>query len=131
MTTLRRSHVAPTPRRLQPAVRRRTLLQLALGGAGLALVGCTAPAIGNSGGSGSGSIDLAARPADDVWPAMFHSAPASVQEVYRYAVAHHDELQWMPCFCGCVDQGHTSNFDCFVSQVHDDGSVVLDAMGFG
>lgn len=129
MTTLH--PITPSSRRpdLRRAVGRRTLLQVALGGAGLALVGCTAPVIGNSGGSGS--LDLLAKPAEDVWPQMFHDAPVSVQEVYRYAVAHHDELQWMPCFCGCVDQGHKNNFDCYVSEVRDDGSVVIDPMGFG
>ncbi len=128
MTTM---HPHPLGRRpgARRAVGRRTLLQVALGGAGLALVGCTAPVIGNSGGSGS--LDLLAKPAEDVWPEMFHQAPVSVQEVYRYAVAHHDELQWMPCFCGCVDQGHKNNFDCYVSEVRDDGSVVIDPMGFG
>ena len=70
-------------------------------------------------------------PADDVWPDRFATAPAEVQEAYRYAVANHDALQWMPCFCGCVAGGHRSNFDCYVREVRDDGSVLLDPMSFG
>jgi hypothetical protein len=74
---------------------------------------------------------LLAWPNDDRWPDLFRQAPAGVQDLYRYAAANEDVLQWLPCFCGCVEQGHASNFDCFVQQVRGDGSVVLDAMSFG
>ena len=49
----------------------------------------------------------------------------------RYAVANHDTLQYMPCFCGCVNGGHASNFDCYVREVYPDGRVRLDTMSFG
>jgi hypothetical protein len=110
-------------------MQRRTLLEAALGAGGLALVGCTAPGVADNGGFGS--TDLVAWPAKDQWPQIFWNAPASVQEVYRYAVAHEDELKWMPCFCGCVNQGHRYNFDCYVTEMRPDGSVVLDPMSFG
>jgi hypothetical protein len=61
-----------------------------------------------------GDAQLLAWPNDDRWPDLFRQAPASVQDLYRYAAANQDVLKWLPCFCGCVDQGHTSNFDCFV-----------------
>ena len=70
-------------------------------------------------------------PADDLWPDGFGQAPAEVQEAYRYAVVNRDALQWMPCFCGCGADGHRSNFDCYVRELRDDGSVVLDSMSFG
>ena len=73
---------------------------------------------------------LLAWPTEDRWPDLLGQAPASVQELYRYAAANQDILKWLPCFCGCVNQGHASNFDCFVKQVRGDGSIVLDTMSF-
>ena len=114
------------PKRVPRKLTRRHALQGALAASGLALVGC-------SSGVGQNSADdaLLAWPTEDRWPELFYSAPASVQDTYRYAVVNKDLLQWMPCFCGCVDQGHTSNFDCYVKQVRGDGSIVLDTMSFG
>lgn len=106
---------------------RRHTVQGALATSGLILVGCSTAPLGRS------DVDesLLAWPAEDRWPDLFHKAPASVQEAYRYAVANHDLLQWMPCFCGCGDLGHTSNFDCYVQEVRGDGAVLLDSMSFG
>ena len=106
---------------------RRRALQGALAAGGLVLVGCSTAPLGRS----SSDDALLAWPAEDRWPELFSSAPTSVQEAYRYAVANRDLLQWMPCFCGCGDVGHTSNFDCYVREVRPDGSVLLDAMSFG
>ena len=77
-----------------------------------------------------GDAQLLTWPNDDRWPDLFGQAPANVQDLYRYAAANQDVLKWLPCFCGCVEQGHTSNFDCFVKQVRGDDSIVLDTMSF-
>jgi hypothetical protein len=45
-------------------------------------------------------------------------------------VAHPEILQYMPCFCGCVDEGHGSNKDCYIDELRPDGSVLLEPMGF-
>lgn len=90
------------------------------------LAGCT-----STGGPGKSTEGLVAWPADDLWPDQFKNKPGEIQEAYRYAVANEDVLQWMPCFCGCVTGGHRHNFDCYVREVRDDGSVALDAMSFG
>jgi hypothetical protein len=102
-------------------------MQGALAVGGLALVGCST-GVGQSSGGGEA---LLAWPAEDRWPELFFKAPQSVQEAYRFAVANEDLLKWMPCFCGCGDFGHTSNFDCYVQEVRGDGSVLLDSMSFG
>lgn len=34
-------------------------------------------------------------------------------EIYAWASAHHAELQYIPCYCGCGSMGHTSNADCY------------------
>jgi hypothetical protein len=110
---------------MKPLSRRRLL-----GGAALAsaawLTGCT---FGRSGPDAS--AELLAWPAKDKWPAKFHEAAPTVQEAYRYAVANPDVMRYMPCFCGCGAQGHTSNLDCYVADLRQDGSVVLDPMSFG
>ena len=50
--------------------------------------------------------------------------------MYRYAVANEATLKWFPCYCGCVEGGHRSNFDCYVREVRFDGRVRLDTMSF-
>jgi hypothetical protein len=103
---------------------RRRLLAV---GAGALLVGCTPLA--------SGRRDplpaLLARPSRNEWPAEFLQLPAETQELYRYAVANEATLKYFPCYCGCVADGHRSNFDCYVREVLPDGRVQLDTMSFG
>jgi hypothetical protein len=80
---------------------------------------------------GDALVQLYAYPAKDEWPEEFHQLSAPTQELYRYAAANHAVLQYIPCFCGCVDAGHTSNFDCYVREVYLDGRIRLDTMSFG
>jgi hypothetical protein len=80
---------------------------------------------------GDALVQLYAYPAKDEWPDEFHQLSAATQELYRYAAANHAVLQYIPCFCGCVDAGHTSNFDCYVRAVYPDGRIRLDTMSFG
>ena len=48
-----------------------------------------------------------------------------VRGLYRYAVEHGDELQYIPCFCGCGRFGHTSNRDCYVKALNADGTLTF------
>jgi hypothetical protein len=105
---------------------RRELLAGTAAATGLLLTGCS---FGRTTPSADG--DLVAWPSEDRWPAKFHEAPAQVQEAYRYAASRPAVLQYIPCFCGCVDQGHTSAQDCYVAEFRSDGSVLLDPMSFG
>lgn len=116
------------PRTTRPRGRltRRRLLRTTLMFTGPLLVGCSRqPA------SSDPNLDLIAWPAEDRWPDAFHQMPEIVQDSYRFAVANRAVLQYMPCFCGCRDVGHTSNFDCYVAEARHDGSVILDPMSFG
>ena len=117
----------------QSLSRRRALQGIAAAGGGLALFGIGAWYFNRSSNEALDEVDarLLAWPAEDRWPEVFSQAPASVQDIYRYAVANKNLIQWMPCFCGCVEQGHTSNFDCYVKAERGDGSIVLDTMSFG
>ena len=74
---------------------------------------------------------LLADPSLGVWPAAYRAAPEQTRDAYRYAIDRPDVLRWMPCFCGCVNDGHESNVDCFVRTRLAEGRVVLDPHGFG
>jgi hypothetical protein len=47
------------------------------------------------------------------------------QRLYRYAVEQGDELQYIPCFCGCGRFGHKSNRDCYVKTYNADGTLTF------
>lgn len=106
-------------------MRRRRLL---ISAAAVA-VACAAP--GQSTRWGDGLTPLYARPDRSEWPEPFYQQSPEVQEMYHYAVANEQVLKWMPCFCGCVNGGHASNYDCYVREVLPDGRVRLDTMSFG
>jgi Protein of unknown function with PCYCGC motif len=58
-----------------------------------------------------------AAPSNQQLPAFISAAAPRVQEAYTYAAAHGDELQQMPCYCGCgVHSGHRWVRDCFVKD---------------
>src|SRR4030042_7096105 len=64
-------------------------------------------------------------------PAEVRSAPVSVQQAYRFALANPDVLQQIPCYCGCGAMGHTSNYDCYISGVGSDGQTAFDTHALG
>ncbi|GAB7386940.1 hypothetical protein BSNK01_07760 [Bacillaceae bacterium] len=74
------------------------------------------------------SLAQEAKAVEVALPAFLADSPAMVRETYALAYAHRDLLQYMPCFCGCGDAGHTSNRDCFIRDVRDNGAVVWDKM---
>ena len=53
------------------------------------------------------------------------AATEDLQRLYRYAVEHGDELQYMPCFCGCYRFGHKSNRDCYIKASNADGTLTF------
>jgi len=59
-------------------------------------------------------------------PDYVQTAPPTVREAYRFAVANPDVLAHQPCYCGCGTMGHTSNLSCYVSDVAEDGTVTFD-----
>jgi hypothetical protein len=59
-------------------------------------------------------------------PAELDNASAEVREAYQYAMTNHAELAKYPCYCGCVDLGHTSNRDCYIDEILEDGTIKLD-----
>jgi len=64
-------------------------------------------------------------------PADVQSAPVTVQAAYQFAAANPDIMKNIPCYCGCGNVGHTSNYSCYVSQVDDKGKFTFDDHALG
>src|SRR5512139_3768522 len=67
----------------------------------------------------------------DQIPAEVQSAPVTVQEAYQFAAANPDLMKNIPCYCGCGNVGHTSNYSCYVSSVDDKGKSTFDNHALG
>jgi Protein of unknown function with PCYCGC motif len=135
----------PDPRHRQAGSisRRHALRLIGVGTAGVALAGCGGATSGPTSGSDASveEVDYAARfagfaPADEpdgdlskvIWPDFVTEAGPEVRRLYEFQVVNGELMRWMPCFCGCGQDGHRNNRDCYVRAVNADGSVVFDAM---
>lgn len=49
-----------------------------------------------------------------------------MKNLYSAVAKNSELLESIPCYCGCGEMGHTSNYNCFINQHQDDGSVVWD-----
>jgi hypothetical protein len=67
----------------------------------------------------------------DQMPAEVQSAPVSVQEAYQFVSANPEIMKNIPCYCGCGNIGHTSNYSCYVSRVDDKGKFIFDNHALG
>ena len=57
-------------------------------------------------------------------PPRRHEFPQDLHGVYAYAARNQRVLQHIPCYCGCVREGHRSSFNCFVSGFRADGTPI-------
>lgn len=67
----------------------------------------------------------------DQMPAEVQSAPVTVQASYQFASANPDIMKNIPCYCGCGNVGHTSNYACYVSSTDDKGNIKFDNHALG
>ena len=67
----------------------------------------------------------------DQMPMDVQSAPVSVQEAYQFASINPDIMKDIPCYCGCGDIGHASNYDCYVSNAGDKNNIIFDNHALG
>jgi hypothetical protein len=67
----------------------------------------------------------------DGMPGEVKSAPTVVQQAYQYAAANPDMMKQIPCYCGCDDIGHTSNYSCYVTSVDENGKITYDSHALG
>ena len=67
----------------------------------------------------------------DKMPAEVQSSPVAVQEAYQFASINPDVMKDIPCYCGCGNVGHTSNYSCYVSSVDGKGKISFDNHALG
>ena len=65
---------------------------------------------------------------ESLLPADIRKAPVEVREAYRFAIANRDILRYIPCYCDCGDQGHTSNASCYFQDNSTPEKPVFDRM---
>jgi Protein of unknown function with PCYCGC motif len=80
--------------------------------------------------SKSDHVNLNMMPMDKL-PAEVQSAPVAVREAYQFASINPDVMKTIPCYCGCGNVGHTSNFDCYVSGTDTQGKLAFDNHALG
>lgn len=55
-----------------------------------------------------------------------------VRATYDFAAQHPEILKYVPCYCGCGEQGHKANESCFIARRDAKGNVLeWDTHGFG
>lgn len=96
----------------------------------LVILALTATAVSACSTSNSDDAHLAMMPLDQM-PMDVQSAPVAVQEAYQFNTANPDIMQDIPCYCGCGDIGHTSNYDCYVADVDASGKITFDNHALG
>ena len=64
-------------------------------------------------------------------PMDVQNAPVAVQEAYQFASVNPDVMEDIPCYCGCGNVGHKSNYDCYISDVDDKGNLAFDNHALG
>jgi hypothetical protein len=65
---------------------------------------------------------------ESVLPTDVRRAPDEVREAYRFAIANRDTLRYIPCYCGCGSDGHTSNASCYVKDSSTPDKLIFDRM---
>ena len=59
-------------------------------------------------------------------PKDIRSASTEVREAYRFAIANRDTLRYIPCYCGCGADGHTSNASCYIQDNSTPKKLLVD-----
>ena len=116
---------APSPTK-RPALARRTFLTGGLAAAGAATVGILVWIRGSS-----ETAHAYALAPESILPEDVRRASPAVREAYRFAIANQDTLQYVPCFCGCGADGHTSNASCYLKHSSTPERLVFDRMSLG
>jgi hypothetical protein len=96
----------------------------------IVLVALTSATVSACSTSSGDEVHLAMLALDQM-PMDVQSAPVAVQEAYQFNTANPDIMDDIPCYCGCGDIGHTSNYDCYVSSVDDKGKIAYDNHALG
>src|SRR5919109_5316116 len=65
---------------------------------------------------------------ESILPSDISRAPDEVREAYRFAIANRETLRYIPCYCGCGSEGHTSNASCYVKDNSTPDKLEFDQM---
>ncbi len=65
---------------------------------------------------------------ESLLPSDIRQAASEVREAYRFAIANREILRYIPCYCGCVADGHTSNSSCYLKDSSTLGNLTFDRM---
>lgn len=118
----------------------RSLLRALLGGALILLIGVGVFTGGCNKGSSSFPHEVEAHlqaetiPGYGPMPAWLKSGSDLVKREYIWAALHIDELQYIPCYCGCGPEsvfGHMDNAMCYFDLDAGNKITGLDNHGFG
>ncbi len=116
-------------KRVQHERKRNQRLILAV--AGLVIAGLGAAFLFSGDGPSQGTVRVSSSGdrfetvAAGVMPSFARRATGKVRKTYRYAAAHPEVLQYIPCFCGCGNIGHRHNGDCYVKERFADGQITF------
>ncbi|MPZ78787.1 MAG: hypothetical protein GEU77_19980 [Deltaproteobacteria bacterium] len=91
------------------------------------LLAVSAVVLAGCGGSGAAEHRYKLAP-ESVLPIDIRKAPDEVREAYLFAIANRDTLRYIPCYCGCGSDGHTSNASCYVKDSSTADNLVFDRM---
>jgi len=64
-------------------------------------------------------------------PEGLRNTPPEIRDAYRFAVLNRETLRYIPCYCGCVNDGHTSNASCYVKDKSPPEKPEFDPMSIG
>lgn len=63
-------------------------------------------------------------------PAWFTGLPRQMKEAYVWAAYHHEELQYIPCYCGCGEM-HGGNSACYYQRDAEGKVIAFDRHASG
>lgn len=64
-------------------------------------------------------------------PDVVMAQSVKVQEAYRFAAAHSEDLETIPCYCGCNGLGHRNNLECYLTPESTPDNLVFDNHALG
>jgi len=69
-------------------------------------------------------------PSKDILPTFLLDKHENISTIYLAAAKYQSLLETIPCFCGCGESvGHRDNYDCFIYENKEDGSIIWDDHG--
>ena len=83
--------------------------------------GPAASAVSNTPLTAEGPNDLPMPPLP--YTSQMSGSAEQVRQAYIFAAQNPGVLGYVPCYCGCENEGHRSNVDCFVESRASNGAV--------